>query len=42
VVYRWIMNKYRTRLPTAVIFIVWTFAIIAVGGKTLGYGPPPG
>lgn len=41
-VHRWFIERYATRLPTAVIFILWTLAIIAIGGKTMGYGPPPG
>ena len=42
VVYRWFLERLATRIPTAVIFIIWTLAIVLVGGKSFGYGAPPG
>jgi hypothetical protein len=42
VIQRWFLERMATRIPTIVIFVIWTLAILAVGGKTLGFGPPPG
>jgi len=42
VVYRWFLERLATRIPTAVIFIIWTLTIVLVGGKSFGYGAPPG
>jgi hypothetical protein len=42
VVYRWMLERFASRLPTAVIFVVWTLAVVAIGGRAFGYGPPPG
>ncbi len=42
VIYRWFMQRFASRLPTAVVFVLWTLAIVVIGGKTFGYGAPPG
>ena len=42
VIYRWFLERFASRLPTAVVFILWTLAIAIIGGKTFGYGAPPG
>ncbi len=42
VVQRWFLERFASRIPTAVIFIVWTLAVLAAGGRVLGYGAPPG
>ena len=42
VVYRFILERFATRIPTIVIFVLWTFICMGVGGRLLGYGPPGG
>jgi hypothetical protein len=38
--YRFFLERFRSRLPTAVVFIVWTLAVLGVAGSYLGYGVP--
>jgi len=40
VIYQWTMSRFGSRLPTAVVFLAWTIAIVAIGGTAFGYGPP--
>jgi hypothetical protein len=42
VVYRECMERFHSRLPTAVILVVWTLVVLGTAGKYLGYGPPGG
>ena len=42
IVQRWFLERFATRIPTIVIFVVWTLAILGIGGKYFGYGPPGG
>lgn len=39
-VYRWFLERFATRIPTAVIFIVWTLAVTVVGGRLFGFAAP--
>ena len=40
--YRYFLQRFRSRLPTAVAFIVWTLALLGIAGSYLGYGLPAG
>jgi hypothetical protein len=42
VAYRYFLERFRSRLPTAVAFIVWTLAVLGVAGSYLGYAVPAG
>ncbi len=42
VVQRWFMERYGTRIPTAVIFVLWSLIIMGAAGRYFGYGPPGG
>ena len=42
VVYRAILARFGTRIPTIVIFALWTWLCMGIGGRYLGYGPPGG
>jgi len=42
IIYRWSMERYASRIPAAVVFILWTLMIVLIGGKSFGYAPPPG
>jgi hypothetical protein len=41
-VYRRMMERFGSRLPTAAIFVVWTLAVLGVTSSYLGFGPPGG
>jgi hypothetical protein len=41
-VQRWFLERYATRIPTIVLFIAWTLAVVGVGGRLFGYGAPAG
>jgi len=40
--YRYLLERFRSRLPTAVIFIVWTLIVLGIAGSYFGYGVPSG
>jgi hypothetical protein len=42
VVYRKMMERFGSRLPTAVIFVIWTIVVAGVASQYLGFGPPGG
>ena len=41
-VHRFFLERFGTRIPTAVIFAVWTILLMGIGGHFLGYGQPGG
>jgi hypothetical protein len=41
-VYRRMMTRFGSRLPTAAIFLAWTLAVVGVASRYLGFGPPGG
>jgi len=42
VVYRYFMERMGTRIPTIVIFALWTVIVMGIAGHFLGYGQPGG
>jgi hypothetical protein len=42
IVYRKMMERFGSRLPTAAIFVLWTLAVLGVTSSYLGFGPPGG
>jgi hypothetical protein len=42
VVYRRLMERFQSRLPTAVVFVLWTLVVVGMASRYLGYGPPGG
>jgi hypothetical protein len=42
VVYRFFLERFGTRIPTAVIFALWTIILMGIAGHYLGYGQPGG
>ena len=41
-VYRWFLERFGSRLPTAAVFVLWTLAVVGVAARYLGFGPPAG
>jgi ABC-type multidrug transport system permease subunit len=42
VVYRFFLERLGTRIPTLVIFVLWTVILMGIAGHYLGYGQPGG
>ena len=42
VVYRSLMERFQSRLPTAVVFVVWTLVVVGTASRYLGFGQPGG
>ncbi|MGA2976425.1 MAG: hypothetical protein ABSF77_14035 [Spirochaetia bacterium] len=42
VIYRFFMERVGSRLPTAVVFFIWTVVVLGVAARYLGFGPPGG
>jgi hypothetical protein len=42
VVYRRLMERFQSRLPTAVVFVVWTLVVVGMASRYLGFGQPGG
>ncbi len=40
VVYRYFLERIGTRIPTIVIFALWTIIVMGIAGHYLGYGQP--
>ena len=40
--YRYFLERFRSRLPTAVVFVVWTLTVLGIAGSYMGYGLPAG
>ena len=42
VVYRRLMERFQSRLPTAVVFVLWTLVVVGTASRYLGFGQPGG
>jgi hypothetical protein len=42
VVYRRFMERFQSRLPTAVAFVLWTLVVVGTASRYLGFGQPGG
>jgi len=42
VVYRRFMERFQSRLPTAVVFVVWTIVVVGMASRYFGFGQPGG
>jgi|GEM_PF-2414232 hypothetical protein len=42
VVYRRFMERFQSRLPTAVVFVLWTLVVVGTASRYLGFGQPGG
>jgi hypothetical protein len=40
--YRYFLQRFHSRLPTAVAFVVWTLTVLGIAGSYLGYAAPAG
>jgi len=39
---RRLMERFQSRLPTAVVFVVWTLVVVGMASRYLGFGQPGG
>ena len=42
VVYRFFLERFGSRIPTVVVFALWTIILIGIAGHYFGYGQPGG
>ncbi len=40
IVYRYFLERFGTRIPTIVVFALWTIILMGIAGHYLGYGQP--